>query len=260
MTAFFQGVKQTQITAGGFTGPLPIFYYDSTAMVAAFTASTAKVAPLVPDPDLHPVELRPGRCLVNVAALEHRRTDIGPYAEVIVSAMVAFGRRPLPLLHAAGQLLRHALHGYVLHLPVTTEPARAGGVEVYGYPKFIADVTFTRSQDRFTCSVSDAGRRILTLDGEYLKLYGTGRSHVKLYSMKDGRLLCAPVEMNSRQHAQTLRRHAARLDLGSEHGMARDLAALELEPHAVVYQLDPVLEIILYAPHPAREPLGRVGT
>ena len=261
MTPFFESVAQREVrlTALDATVKVPIFYEDTTSMNAVFTASTARVVELLPHPDLHPVELRRGRCLLNVAGFEYRRSGLGVYNEVAIAASVTFGRRAVRLLDAAAALVRHAFSLHILHLPVTTELARVGGVEVYGYPKFLADITFTRGERRLACTLAEGGARILALAGEDLGRYGHRRLHVTTWSMKGVTLLRTAIEFDDLELAETLRRRAAALELGSEHRVARQLGALDIDPRPLLFQMSPRGRSILFEPHPAHEAMGKVA-
>ncbi len=248
--------REEQLSCGAMK--LPCCFYDSTALFAAFTASTARVAKLLPDPDLHPVEIWRGRALVSVSAFEHRLSDIGSYGELIVGPLVVFGRRAVPLFDAIGAIFRRNVGIHVLHMPVTTELALAAGIEVYGYPKTLADVAFTRGTG-LSCSVAQGGKQVLKLDGESLPAAGSARMKVRLYSTKEGALLEAPIELNLFGLAQSRRRGAATLTLGPDHPIATSLASLDLEPRAVLLQTCPKTELILYPPHPAHVPMRRTG-
>lgn len=78
------------------------------------------------------------------SAYEYRKTDADPYNEVSIAIMATFQQRQIPGVTLAVQAMRHRFTSYVWHLPVTTERARVGGVELFGYPKFIADISFER--------------------------------------------------------------------------------------------------------------------
>ena len=262
MKPFFESVAQQEVTLAALnaTVKVPIFYQDTTSMNAVFTASTERVAELLPDRDLHPVELRRGRCLLSVAAFEYRRSGLGPYNEVAIAAPVTFGRRAVRVLEAVAAVVRHAFTLHILQLPVTTELGRAGGVELYGYPKFLADIIFTRGERRLACTLAEGGARILALAGDDLGRYGPKRLHVTTYSMKGETLLRTAIEFDDLEFAETLRRSAATLELGSEHRLARQLAALDLDPRPLLFQMSPSGRGILFGPHPAHEPLRRVGT
>lgn len=65
---------------------------------------------------------------------------ISPYDEVgVLFPAVEAGMRTFPYL----SLFRRPVSGYVHTLPVTTEPARAFGVDVWGYPKLVATIDVT---------------------------------------------------------------------------------------------------------------------
>jgi hypothetical protein len=256
---FFDGISQREVAVSCGAAKLPCCYYDASAFHAAFTASTAGVAALLPDADLHPVELRRGRALVSVTALEHRRSDIGPYREVMVGAIVVFGRRPVRVLDAVAAIVRRSVSIHVLHLAVTTELARAAKVELFGLPASVAEVSFTRRGSAAQWTVADGGREVLTLASEALPPGGARRLHGTLYAAKEGALLSAQVEMNLLGLAQSFRRGAASLVLGPDHPVASTLAKLDLDGRALLLQHAARAELVLYAPHPAHVPMRRAG-
>jgi hypothetical protein len=147
---------------------LPYFYYDTTSLAVIFLASSSKIAELLPHPDMKPVELVPGRCLVAIATFEYRKTDADPYNEVSISFLVSFRQRQIPGITAARMMPSRAISSYVWQLPVTTEHARAGGVDLFGYPKFLADINFVREKDWITCTLVESDQEILSLKGQRL--------------------------------------------------------------------------------------------
>lgn len=253
MKPFFESVVQQEMTLGGLKVLVPVFYQDVTSMNAVFTASTGRVAELLPHPDLHPLELRRGRCLLSVTTLQYRQSGIGPYNEVAIAVSVAFGRRAVRLLDAVAAVVRQAFSLHILQLPVTTELARIGGIELYGYPKFLANITFTRGDKRVACTLSEGGARILSLVGEEAGTYRPAKLHATTYSMKGDALLRTAIEFDKLESAETLRRGAATLEIGSEHRVARQLASLDVDPRPVLFQMSPSGRAILFEPHPAHE-------
>ncbi len=256
---FFKGVIQQPVTVAGREGKLPAFYQDTSTMLAVFSASTSKVDALLPHRDLHAVELRPGRALVAIAGLDHRRSDLGSYGEMMIGPLCTFGRRSVPLFDMVAQVLRRSVSVYVRHLPATTELAYVAGVEIYGFPKFIAEIAFTGEDRKLRCRLSERGAHIVTLTANELGIYRPRRLHGSFYSLRSGEPLCADTELNSLEFAQTLRRHAAALELGTEHPIAKELASLDLDPRPVLYQHSRAGEAILYAPHPAAAAHRRVA-
>jgi hypothetical protein len=243
----FKGVMQLEVTAESFTGKLPIFYYDNTSMTAIFTASTSKVKEYLPHPDMRLLEFVPGRCLVVFTAFEYRNTDIGPYNEFSIACLVRFRQFQIPLLSVARHLLTRSFPAYIWHLPVTTEIARAGGVGLYGYPKFIGDIEFERSEDWVECRLSEQRAHILTLKGKALPTAKGKAMRYVTYSVRDGVPLVTNVSVNPVEFAQSADRDAAELEIGTDHSICDELNGIGLGKRPVLYQFSPVNEAILFA-------------
>ena len=253
MSDFFTGVKQWEFDGRGQKFKLPLFYYDNTSVNAIFTGSTKCIKALLPHPDMKPIELYPGRCLVAFTAFEYRKTDIGPYNELSISFPISFRHQPIPGVTAATQMARHNDTTYVWQLPVTTEVARVGGVELYGYPKFLADISFELDGEHIRCELAEDGDKILSLEGKVVR---TGRGKITRftsYMVFDGIPLMANVLQNPLEFGQSRKREAARLSLGSEHPIATTLEGIGLSKHPIAYQFSPVNEAILF---PARNMMG----
>lgn len=246
---FFKGVIQWDMMTKDLSleGKLPVFYYDNTSMTAIYTASTEKVRQLLPLPDMHPVEVMIGRALVAFTAFEYRRTDIDPYNEFSISFPITFRKKPIPGITVLGMMARRYFTAYVWQLPVTTERARRGGVEMYGYPKFLADITFSRENDALTCQLSEGGKNILTLKGQKLRTSVEKVNRFKTFSVKDGVPLAANVYMNPIEFGKSMSGKAAELTLGN-HDIAKKLQEINLSPKPLFFQYMPVMEAILYGP------------
>ena len=244
---FFEGVVQLDVSAGTFTGRLPIFYYDCTSVTAIFTASTSKVKQYLPHPDMRLIEFVPGRCLVVFTAFEYRRTDIDAYNEFSIACLARFRQMQIPGLSIARHMLKRCFPAYVWHLPVTTEIARAGGVELYGYPKFIADIEFQRPEGWVECRLSEQGTHILTLRGKDLPTAKGKALRYVTYSVKDGTPLMTNVCVNPVEFAQSRSGKAAELEIGAGHSICDELRSIDLGKKPVIYQYSPVNEAILFA-------------
>ena len=122
----------------------------------------------MPDPRFCPARLAPGLGAIAVTCFEYRDTDLGPYNELAISVVL---NEPWFLPNLPGRALisslrRRQLHAWVHHLPVTTEIARAGGVDFYNYPKFVAGIDFEETATQRVCRLSEGAEHILTLSGE----------------------------------------------------------------------------------------------
>jgi len=247
---FFKDVVQLEFAVPEFNrvGKLPCFYYDVTTMTAVYTASTKKVRPYLPLPEMHPVEMLPGRCLVAFTAFEYRDTNIDPYNEVSISIPITFRCRSIPGLTMMIFTLNRCTTIYVWHLPVTTEIARRGGVENYGYPKFIADIVFKRTPGNLTCTLAEGGETILTLTGKTLPTRPEKRTRIRSYSLKNGIPLVTNIDINPMEFAQSMKLDAATLDIGSSHAISRELREIHLSTRSFFYQYMPLNEAILFPP------------
>ncbi|MCE5274200.1 MAG: acetoacetate decarboxylase family protein [Deltaproteobacteria bacterium] len=246
---FFKGVIQWEMTTKDLSleGKLPVFYYDNTAMTAIYTASTDMVRRLLPMPDMYPVEIVKGRALAAFTAFEYRATDIDPYNEFSISFPITFRRKNIPGLTVLGMMARRYFTAYVWQLPVTTERARRGGVDMYGYPKFLADIVFSHEESKLVCTLSAGGQNILTIKGKKLKTSPEKVNRFKTFSVKDGVPLAANVYMNPLEFGKSMSRSAAQLTLG-DHDIAAQLRGLGLSDKPLFFQYMPMMEAILYGP------------
>jgi hypothetical protein len=255
---FFEGVRQVELTYAGETTAMPIFYYEGSAMTALFAARLGALRRLLPDPRFVPARLAPGLGVVGVSTFEYHDTDIGPYNELAISVVLDY---PPQLWNTPGRALARALrqrqvHAYVHHLPVTTEVARVGGVDFYGYPKFIAAIDFVDEDGRTTCRLAEADTHILTLRGE--RIAAPRRQEMQLFShlWMDRQPQSSEFKLNALELGMTSRLGAAELELGDAgHPIAGELDRLLVGRRAFHYQRVPSFEGILYGPEHLTLPL-----
>jgi Acetoacetate decarboxylase (ADC) len=167
---FFCVPRSTHATSQGDV-ELPIFYYDSTAVLAFFRCDREKAAALLPAERFLPTLTGGASAIVGLALFEYRSTSIGTYNEVGLAIPALWKKGPVPRCPAA-ELFRSVytrLVGFhIVDLPVTTARAHAAGRELWGYPKFITPIDFTLQKKQLDCCVHDpAGYgNIMTLEGK----------------------------------------------------------------------------------------------
>lgn len=251
----FRGIRQFKSPAPAGTRHLkkksfllPVFYYDNSSLTAIFTASTKKLRRYLPDPLMHPLEAIPGRCLLTFTAFEYRKTDIDPYNEFSIAVLINYGKRAIPGFSVIRQLLTKSYSAWVWHLPVTTELARWGGVELYGYPKFLAGIEFTRSGGEVRCALSEKKKHILTLRGRILETGGGGTVRYRTFPVKDGITLSANVFTHHLEYAESRRPSDVSLEIGKEHPICSELRGIDLGTKALTYQYSAVNEAVLFGP------------
>jgi hypothetical protein len=167
---------------------------------------------------------------VSLLSVEYHDMDIEglePYDEFVVLIPASHeSRTDVPYLSA----LNHASDGYVWYMPVTTEPAYALGVDIWGYPKVVADITH---EDH-----GSVRETTVTVDGEHFATLAVDRPpamHVEddgfWYTRKDGDLLRIEPGFDADLGVWPLS-SAVSLDLG-EHAKADPLRDLGLGERAL---------------------------
>lgn len=240
---FFEGILQRPIPEYGVT--LPIFYYQARSMTAIFTASTRAVSKKLPS-SLHPVELYPGRSMVAVSVFEYASSDIGAYNEVSVAALVNYGRKGLPVISLLKQLIRNTFKAFIFHLPVTSETARKGAVELSGYPKFLADINFIEKENSLSCRMSVNGQDVLTFNGRKLKISQGPVTRTLVFNEKDGKMIYSNLYVKQDQFAQKMGGSSVQMEIGRNHEVCETLRALSLSPSPLLYQFSPQFQAILF--------------
>jgi hypothetical protein len=247
---FFEGVPQVDATLAGESAKLPIFYYDGTAQTAVFPAKLSALRKLLPDPRFVPARLAPGLGAVGVTCFEYRDTDIGPYNELAITIILSSSplASNLPGRALLTGLRDKQLHAWVHHLPVTTEIARVGGVDLYNYPKFVGSIDFEQSGSRRTCRLGEGEEHILTLDGPLIPTPDSGELQLFSHLWMDRQPQESEFKLNIVAGGRALRPGAARLELGERHPIARELAGVLVSRRSIYYELMAPFEGILYGP------------
>ena len=175
----------------GQTVTLPL---ETRAMITGLVlpADSDGVGDVLPD-GLGPVRLTPRRGVVTVMAVEYHRIGdeaMRPYDElaVVLAATPRSASHPL----ATGEF-----GGYVHSLPVTTEPARALGAEVWGFPKTVARISHHDEAGRRTTSVVEDGDHLVTVDIGRPRTWPSSLETTS-YVVRDGCLEALTVSMDGR--------------------------------------------------------------
>lgn len=247
---FFDGVRQIEATIADQSAKLPIFYYDGSAMTAMFPARYGALRRLLPDPRFVPARLAPGVGMVGVSCFEYRDTDVGPYNELAVSVVLNWPHflPNLPARALASMLRSGQLHAYVHHLPVTTEAARAGGVDYYNYPKFVGSIEFSELGDERVCHLAEGEEPILTLRARRIPAPRSEEMQIFSHLYMDRQPQSSEFKISARQLGICSKPGAATLELAGRHPIATELSGLLLSRRALHLQYMPDFEGILYGP------------
>jgi len=245
---FFDDILQLDARLGGFDFKMPLFYRDASSVTAIFAARERAARELLPAA-LRPATLAPGMAAVAVTVFDYRDTDIGPYGELAVSIPVGLGRRPVPLAGVVGQMRSRTLRAWVQQLPVTTEIARVGGVEVYGYPKFLAGIELRANGNRFEATLDHDGERALSLSGCLPDgSRGSQTFRYLTHSQKGGRLLEGQVLLRADSLAEAVRPSGVHIDVSPGTRVGAELSGLLLSHRPLLVQWMPRFRSVLHAP------------
>jgi hypothetical protein len=230
--AFFDVPTKTVSTSLGDVD-LPARYFDGSNYVALFRVPADPAIERMRGTRLTPV-LASRRAVAVLTFYKYRDTSLGPYHEVglAVLATPSDARKEYDSLAGLIEDSRNESYGScVLQLPVTTPRANAAGCEIWGYPKFVAELPIELAADHFSAQVIDTnGGLIMELAGQrgsVLPDEAPGLSLVT-YSIHNAQLLRTRVETRCRY--RTGGGGSLRLAIGeSGHPMADDLRELCLE-------------------------------
>jgi len=253
---FFEGVEQVEATLIGKEVKLPIFYRSARSMTAVFPATIPALKRLIPDPRYSPAQVVPGVGALHLTAFEYYDTDIEPYNEFAIGVLLNDPYlMAVPGYNLLRQLIRLNFYTYIHHLPVTTELALRGGIDVYNYPKFLAGIDYTDTESELVCELSEGGERILTLRGQKVSATRSGimKFFCHLYQFKQ--LQGAEFKVNAIRYALLPAPGKVRLELGDSHPVAQELRRTLLSTQPLVYIYMPEIQCILYGPDRLSLPL-----
>jgi hypothetical protein len=226
-------------------------YFEWSSIMAHFPAPASKLRRLLPSDRLKPALLAPGTGILTLVAMEYKRiSDVAPYNELGIAVPVlyepAFNVPGLPLLFPH-RFPRFGL--YIHHLPVTTQEAHDFGVELWGYPKFVAEITFEEDAAARRCRLRANGQDVLTVqvakrpaELQALDLYS--------YTVLDGQLLHTRIQTQG-QSSLARFQGGASFTLG-DHAIADELRNLEVRPRPVEVMYSYGIQSVL---HPAAQRL-----
>ncbi len=253
---FFAGVDQVDVMMGDFKAKLPLFYRRGRGFSAVFPAPLWRVRQALPDRRFVPAQLAPGVAAVQMAAFEYYDVDIPPYNEFAMCIpLVSSSFQPLPVYNTLRQMLRMEYDVYFHHLPVTTEVAMRGGIDFYGFPKFLASIDFSDTQEWVECELKEEGELICTLRGRKIAAASSGIIKFFCHLYQDSQPQTAEGKMNARSYALNFNPTNAGLSLGTSHPIALELSKLLMSTRPLMYLYVPDFQLILYGPENLSLPL-----
>jgi hypothetical protein len=245
--SIFEGVKQTRLVLDGFLCYIPLFYTGGTATIAMYPASLKRLKDKSPDVRIDPAVLMPGVGVVTIIAFEFE-TSIGPVNELCVAVPLKTPGLPLGLSMFQA-LLRGYMPSWIWHLPVSTAIANVLGREAWGFPKIFADIPITQDDRGMrTCMLSENGKPILRLQGKAIPGKIEFGISLKNHLWQNGCVQTADHVFRMHKVGISLLPGRTRLELLSDHPIARDLEDVLLTRTSISSAFTPSLEAVLHEP------------
>lgn len=255
---FFAGIDQVEIKVDGGQARFPIFYRDARMFALLLPANLMALRRLIPDARFAPAQVLPGVGALYLAAFEYYDTDIAPYNEFAIGAVL---NTPyfagVPCYNLLRQYFADFFDVYIHHLPVTTEIALRAGRDFYNYPKFIGGIEFSDTDDTVTCDLSRDGSHIMTI--------ATGK--VRGAAMGEMKMFCNLYQYRQPQRAEfklnvlegSMRWLPNDISWSFSQGsdIGRELSGVVIGNRAIASLYMPKIQAILYGPEYTPIPLMR---
>ncbi len=218
---FLEDVQQHEVKITGGTCDVPILYREVFQATGAFTAPVLKLKEILPTSKLVPAEIYPGKGLLAFTATDYRDTTIGPYREFVIAVPVRYRPRfnppLLPVLRMSASL---SFEVFIWQLPLTSQVGLHAGIDIWGFPKFIADIDFGESDGMVSCTLAEEGRHILTLEVKKNPARTKTYFDYTFFSVKGNELLRTHINGISASLGRSFLPGGARLTLG-DHDLSR---------------------------------------
>jgi hypothetical protein len=172
----FFNVPQKPVKTSIGSIDFPMLYSEAEGVLASFWVDYDKALDKLSDTGLRPA-MKPlsftKKAVLSIGFFEYRECSAGSYNEVAVGIYAypeSIGSSiKLSLIDLLKKPENRTVGIYMLDLPVTTDWATAGGVELYGYPKWVADIPLNFSKENFEGHVidPDTNEKVLSLSGTF---------------------------------------------------------------------------------------------
>lgn len=190
MTSFFENVRQSPVQTSAGKCELPLLYRDASQFGVFFRIPLDKAEALLADKSVEPWPIM-GAAMGAIYVWEYRDSTIGPYGEVGLGIQARRrGSRPSVLKLGLDMTAQPDQGIWVVNLPVTTDSAFQAGVELWGYPKYVAPI-----ETRFDAE----GARVRLADELELSIGRMRGPQMKLpvvtFTSNKGRLIRSVIEV-----------------------------------------------------------------
>lgn len=220
---------------------LPVEIRHARQWASTWLVPAAAAQSMIDYTGLEVIQPVPGRALFALAFVDYIDGDLDSYHEVAFSFLVrphdATG--PTTTLEQLRAFRTGAMGAFIHDLPVDQAFTRAAGVGIWGYPKWIAQISFTQMRSSTACSVYCEGAHQFTLEVKDRGFFSFPSDMPPTYSWRDGILRRTSWDLEVTGGAG--RPGGARLTLGPNGPLVETLRKLRLPRHALMTTTAPHL-------------------
>lgn len=145
---------------------LPVNVGDASMLMNIFTVDAGRARALLVDSGFEPVELWPGKALMQLLGVDYRQNDLGDYNEAaIIFPVTTPGQPPvkLPVLGALRRMATGKLDNFVYRMPVDQGFTTHAGRFIWGFPKWVSQVDFEMDEKRARTRFADQGELVFEI-------------------------------------------------------------------------------------------------
>jgi hypothetical protein len=254
------GINQWHFRYKDVDSTCPHFYQEGMIFTASYKAKKKVLKKyLPPHPEIRPVSIGGGNCILNMVFACATRSDLGPYLELGLYVPIQDPKRIgsftvldlIPGFELVRQVHGGVMHAYSWRLVPNSFGAYVLGYDFYGMAKFRAHYDFQERSDRYEIAVSDEGKTILKATAMKIPVKRFDEPQIlrlKAYHYRDKVTLFEELVSETSAYGRTRDKDAFLLELGREHPLAaevRDVLASD-KPMSCMYM--PQGKSILYEP------------
>jgi hypothetical protein len=226
---------------------LPVEVRSAAMVSATFLVDADAAQAMIDRTGLQVVRSRRGQATVSLSAVQYGDNDLGPYNEIAVAVVV------VPHDLAPGAKPPNGLGGevttYIHRLPVNQTFTRAAGRGIWGFPKWVTDISYVRHGHHTEAVLIDDGELVLGLEVRRGLIPLPARDlHMSCYAFAGGELV--RTSWVTRAKAMRGGVGGVTLSLGTTHPMAAELRALGLPRRAAFAMTTNVMSATFGAPEP----------
>lgn len=220
--------SETSYEVDGERITIPVEVRSARMVAAQFVVDADAAQRLIDYSGLRVARQPRNKAMLALSAVAYADNDLGPYNEFAVAVVVephdaAPGARP-PLNRPTTLIHR---------LPVNQQFTCHAGRGIWGFPKWVCDISYVDRGDRTECVVVDDDRLVLAMQVRRgLAPLPATEMEMTAYSWCDGVLRRTP--WTTRNQLMRARPGGARLELGADHPMGTELRSLGLPARALM--------------------------